>query len=521
VSCCLEPPLTSWLKNGTRVGYAVHKEATLPMEVAPNTPLPEVLVSWDPVRFPTMSRARKACRRGMVLVNGVEGRCIATAGGGDVLAFQSRVAPGFTPRGKPPFELEVVYEDDSIAVVLKPAGVCTHPPSNSENRRRAGASHGHSMRTAVQYALKPPPVGTEDALYRPHLCHRLDRPTSGLMLCAKSRQSLNSITRGFRERTIHKQYRAIVCGSVEGTEGLIDSDIMGRSSLTRWRVLSRSRSLVLGGGHLTELALFPLTGRTHQLRRHCAEVLKVPILGDHKYGGEDAGSGLFLSAVELMFVHPAAVAAASVEGGVEPMRVSVEAPRKFGELLRREQSRWEKLQGGKEGSKEGGVAAVGAAGEDIVEPYTQGGLRRVAAVVLTRLAESNADEAGAVREVLLELRSDDDLDGMLCFPGGKHEPGETMLQAAARESRQELAVELGGGAISIGAVETSSASIEHFVVRDFSGEPTPKEGQQIRWVRVCELEAMASALTPSARGALPELREYLDVLDLGVEEDYM
>jgi RluA family pseudouridine synthase/mutator protein MutT len=481
-----EMPLTSWIRNGTKVGYAVHHESVVPAEM-PTMPLPELLVAVDPRRYPSMSRARKACRRGTVLVNGMEGRCITTAGGGDTISLQSRVQPGFSPRGKPPFALEIAYEDDALAVVVKPAGVCTHPPSNAENRRLAGAANGNSMRTAVQYALRPPPVGTVDALYRPHICHRLDRPTSGLLLCAKTRPALAALTAAFRDRRITKQYRAIVCGRVEGEAGDIDSQVMGRPAQTSWRVVQRGRSLKLGGGHLTELALFPHTGRTHQLRRHCKEVLGLPIVGDKKYGGDDAGSGLYLAAVELSFVHPDKL------DGSEPLRVSIDPPNKFASLMAHEQSRWQRL---------GDESALGLAEPPcVVEPYTASGLRRVAAVVLAREATD-----GTV-EVLLERREGDDLDGMHCFPGGKHEPGETMVQAAVRESQQELGIGLDGVSASLGVVETKSAAIEHFLVRKWVGEPSPKEGQKIVWVAAQSLEELA--LTPSARGALATLWEVL------------
>jgi 23S rRNA pseudouridine1911/1915/1917 synthase len=168
----------TWLRNGTRLGYGVHASlGTVPASIATPTPLPEVLVVIDPERFPSMSRARKACRRGSVLVDGAEGRCITTARAGDHLELQARIAPGFTPRGKPPFALDVLFEDDALAVVFKPSGVCTHPPP--------GGAPGGSMRTAVMHALRPPPVGTCAVLYRPHIVHRLDKPTSGLLLCAK------------------------------------------------------------------------------------------------------------------------------------------------------------------------------------------------------------------------------------------------------------------------------------------------------------------------------------------------
>ena len=91
-------------------------------------------------------------------------------------------------------------------------------------------------------------------------------------------------------------------------------------------MLSRARSDALSGGDLTELALWPKTGRTHQLRRHAAEILKAPIVGDTKYGGADAGAGLFLAAIGLRFPHP--------EREAEEVRAAIEPPPHFEELLR-------------------------------------------------------------------------------------------------------------------------------------------------------------------------------------------
>ena len=328
-------PIT-FLRNGTRLGYAIHTDiGAVPDMVAAGTPLPEVICALSSLKFPTMSSARKSCRRGSVLINGVEGRCISTVSPGDVISLQSRVAPGFTPRGKAPFDVDVIYEDDSLAVVFKPAGVVTHPP--------AGGALGGSMRTAIMHALKPPPMGTPGALYRPHCVHRLDKPTSGLMLCAKSKPTLLSLQRAFAERRIAKRYEAIVCGHVEGDEGEIDYDVDEKSAQTRWVVRARARSLQLGGSHLTLLSLHPKTGRTHQLRIHCAEVLGCPIVGDKEHGGNRAdvnarGKGMFLAAVELTFQHPDQPEVAP------PINVQCETPRKFAELLRREQERWEKLK---------------------------------------------------------------------------------------------------------------------------------------------------------------------------------
>ena len=340
IACCAttaSSPIATeiaFLRKGTRLGYAVHADlGSVPSSIDKPTPLPDVLTQIDGERFPSMSRARKACRRGTVLVNGVEGRCITNAVAGDLLSLQSRVAPGFTPRGRAPFPVDVLYEDDSLAVVFKPAGVCTHPPP--------GGSPGGSMRTAIMHALKPPPMGTPGALYRPHCVHRLDRPTSGLLLCAKTKQSLLSLNAAFRLRRVSKRYEAIVCGYVEGESGDIDHEIDGREAQTSWKVLSRARSLRVGGGHVTHLSLSPRTGRTHQLRKHCSEVLKCPILGDKAYGGEDVGSGLFLAALELTFDHPEEEA---------PVHVHADAPKKFGDLLAREHERWERLGDEEDGS---------------------------------------------------------------------------------------------------------------------------------------------------------------------------
>ena len=317
----------------TRIGYAITAHYTVPSTHVP-CPLPEALCALDAATFPSMSRARKSCRRGAVLINGIEGRCIATARPGDTIALQTRVTPGYTPRGVPPFPIDIAYEDDSIAVVVKPAGVVTHPPPG-------GAPGSRSMRTAVQYALRPPPAGTPGALYRPHCVHRLDKPTSGLLLCAKTKQAELGLHRAFRERRVHKCYRAIVCGRVEPEAGCIDAAIDGKPATSHWRVLRRARSLKLGGSHLTELELRPVSGRTHQLRIHCATALGAPIVGDGAYGGDEHGSGLYLAALELRFTHPDRE---DVNGlGDADMRVAIDAPPKFDSLMNREHQRWERL----------------------------------------------------------------------------------------------------------------------------------------------------------------------------------
>ena len=181
------------MRVGTRPGSEVVQSYAVPDDVS-SMPLPQALLLLDPVTFPSLSRARKTCRRGGVLVNGQEARCINSVDPGDRVELQQRTAPGFSPRGRPPFNVTVLLEDDHLAVVLKPAGVVTHPPPG-------GATGSQSMRTAVMHALQPPPAGTLGALYRPHLVHRLDKPTSGLMLCAKTKPALLALSAAFAERS--------------------------------------------------------------------------------------------------------------------------------------------------------------------------------------------------------------------------------------------------------------------------------------------------------------------------------
>lgn len=191
-----------------------------------------------------------------------------------------------------PHEFPIVYEDASILVIDKPAGVAVHGGS--------GVSFGviESLRAA-----RPQAKVLE-------LAHRLDRDTSGLLIVAKKRAALVELHRMLREGEVEKVYLAVVKRAYKGPQEIraplhkyvagsgerrVAVAERGMSALTRVRVLKRAAEFTL-------LEVRLLTGRTHQIRVHLAHVGH-PIVGDEKYGGGDA-KRLLLHAAKLAFRHP-------------------------------------------------------------------------------------------------------------------------------------------------------------------------------------------------------------------------
>ena len=185
----------------------------------------------------------------------------------------------------------VLYRDGLMLVFDKPAGMAVH----------RGPKGGESLEDhfdALRYGLPRAPA----------LAHRLDRDTSGCLVLGRHRKALAKLGRLFKTGQVGKTYWAVVEGDPEADEGRIDlplgrldatrgwwmkPDAQGQPAATTWKVLGR-------GGPLSWLALEPLTGRTHQLRVHCAE-MGWPIVGDAIYGGapRNGGPGLHLHAREV------------------------------------------------------------------------------------------------------------------------------------------------------------------------------------------------------------------------------
>jgi 23S rRNA pseudouridine1911/1915/1917 synthase len=189
------------------------------------------------------------------------------------------------PEDEVPFE--VIYEDPSMIVVNKPAGIVVHP------------APGNERGTLVNGLLaRFPDLRSEEADLRPGIVHRLDKDTSGLMVVGRTLSALGNLQKQMQSRTSEKRYVLLVRGSIDEDEGLIDRPI-GRDPRNRQRMAVRGEGRSaqthfwvrerFAGWTLVEALL--LTGRTHQLRVHFASIGH-PVAGDATYGRRAALAGL-------------------------------------------------------------------------------------------------------------------------------------------------------------------------------------------------------------------------------------
>lgn len=214
--------------------------------------------------------------------------------------------------------LEVVFEDDYLAVINKPAGI------------EVNGNKFKTVENALPGSLQPSPL--PGALPWPRPVHRIDYSTSGLLLIAKTILAQVELGRQFQKRLIHKKYHAVVMGRTPPS-GSIETPIHEQSAHSEFKTLKTVPSL--RSEEITLMELSPHTGRTHQLRIHMASIGH-PIVGDSKYGETGntlKGKGLFLAAVALDLLHPI---------HHEPLCIKIDTPYKFQSLLKREAQRWEK-----------------------------------------------------------------------------------------------------------------------------------------------------------------------------------
>ena len=226
-----------------------------------------------------------------ILVNGKpEHNDFAVKAGDVITALLDDPVPDYPPQEG---DLSIIYEDDHLLAVDKPAGMLIHPSRSRNRDTLANFVLGYYRKTAQNCAYHP--------------LTRLDRDTFGIVLLCKN----SHIHALMQETPVQKTYHALVLGNWEPESGIIDAPIArrplpsllreirpdGKPSRTEFAVLERLEGC-------TRLALRPITGRTHQLRLHCAH-MGHPIVGDPQYGGDDLGQPhQILCAKRLDFVHP-------------------------------------------------------------------------------------------------------------------------------------------------------------------------------------------------------------------------
>jgi 23S rRNA pseudouridine1911/1915/1917 synthase len=308
---------------------------TLTVDSAPGRMRLDVFVAAGLGAKFSRSQAARMIKAGLVRLNGAPARAADTVRAGDTVEIQS---PEIPTSGIPGPELqrgaaiaaaagtanapaiEVLYADDEIVVVNKPAGMTVHP------------APGHPGSTLVDALLARFPemaaMAEPGGVMRPGIVHRLDKDTSGVMVVARTPFARMELARQFKERTVSKVYLAVVRGLVGGERFSIERPV-GRHPVERKRMSVNSRHgreatsevrvlmrMPASGADATLVAVRPLTGRTHQIRVHLASIGH-PCLGDPVYGGRQLKgaqvNGSFdrqaLHALALRLSHPRTAAA--------------------------------------------------------------------------------------------------------------------------------------------------------------------------------------------------------------------
>lgn len=274
------------------------------------------------------SHANEQIKNGQILVNGQVKKAKYAVRAGDVITYElpEPEALEYIAENLP---LDIVYQDEDVAVVNKDQGMVVHP------------SAGHTSGTlvnALMYHIKD--LSGINGVLRPGIVHRIDKDTSGLLMIAKNDDAHIKLAEELKDKKSLRKYWAIVHGNLPNDRGVIEAPIgrsekdrkkqavtaKGKPAVTRFHVLER-----FGNYTLVELQLE--TGRTHQIRVHMAYIGH-PVAGDEVYGPRKTlkGHGQFLHARTLGFTHPktgevmefTAEAPAIFQGTLEKLRKGME-----------------------------------------------------------------------------------------------------------------------------------------------------------------------------------------------------
>lgn len=206
--------------------------------------------------------------------------------------------------------LEIIFEDEEIIVVNKPAGMLVHPTfaQKTGTLLNALAFYLNNNQRQITNSASQEKANSHSAIIRPGLIHRLDRETSGLLIVGKTKRACRILSKHLMRGLFEKKYLALVEGIVEKDNGKITAPIGRFEEEKRWGVKTGgkySETLYCVEKRFSDkslLSLVPVTGRTNQLRIHCAH-LGHPIIGDKMYNGREH-ERLCLHASNLSFYHP-------------------------------------------------------------------------------------------------------------------------------------------------------------------------------------------------------------------------
>lgn len=277
------------------------------------------------------SYVKNLTEQGLVTVNSKAVKAGYNVKNGDIVEYELPEIKqlDLTPADIP---IDVIYEDDDVAVINKAQGMVVHP---------APGSYDNTLVNALLFRLKS--LSSINGVARPGIVHRLDKDTSGLLVVAKNDEAHVSLQSQIASKEAKRYYIALVDGVINKDEGVIDTNIdrsqkdrkmmavcregKGRRAITYYKVLER-----LGGYTLVEYEL--KTGRTHQIRVHSKHIGH-PIVGDSVYGGSTSlyDQGQLLHAFRLQFAHPSTK---------ELMTFEAPLPNYFAEILAKLRNKYNK-----------------------------------------------------------------------------------------------------------------------------------------------------------------------------------
>ncbi len=266
--------------------------------VPPDTP-PERVDRLATLHLPNFNRSYASDARTIFTLNGVEVKKGKTGQSGDEIGVEWWVDAEIELMGQP-IPLDLIWEDEVIALINKPAGMVVHP---------AAGNPDSTLLNALIYRYGGEFFGTGE-WERNGIVHRLDKETSGIMVVAKTLEAQTSLTEQFKKRQVEKYYSAVVRGTLLPMSGVIEEPIArdkrnrqryrvseeGRESLSEYKVLRHYPKTTL-------VRLNLVTGRTHQLRVHLKHI-GFPIVGDTLYGGRNEQLPMLLHATSITFNHP-------------------------------------------------------------------------------------------------------------------------------------------------------------------------------------------------------------------------